>query len=171
MHAVAQALKPRLLSGLRDSQWLKQEMEYLWTHFFADIPRVNVVEVRFAGSWKSRLGVISLSEDTRTSYIGINSLLSLPEAPYYVSRITVAHELVHYAHGFGSPLPRQHRHPHRGRIVEKELLARGFRQEWVVYHDWIRNHWYDFYDSCALNPEVVVPAPVAGNTRETYASQ
>ncbi len=171
MHPVAQILKPRHLSGLRDSQWLRHEMERIWSGRFADIPRVNGVHVNFAGSWKSRLGVISLSEDTKTSYIGINSLLSLPEAPDCIARITIAHELVHYAHGFGSPLPRQYRHPHRGRIVEKELFARGFREEWEVYEDWIRNHWYDFYDQCALNPTVVVPAPVTGSTRETYASQ
>jgi hypothetical protein len=171
MHAVAQVVRTRPLSGLRDSQWLKQELEHVWASHFADIPRVNRVEISFVGSWKSRLGVISLSQDTRTSYIGINSLLCLPEAPYQIARITIAHELVHYAHGFGSPLPRQHKHPHRGRIVDRELLARGFRQEWLVYQDWVRDHWYDFYDRCALNPDVVAPAAVTGNARETYASQ
>ena len=171
MHAVAQIHKPRSFPGLRDSRWLKEELRYLWANFFADTLRANTVEVSFAGSWKSRLGVISLSEDKQTTHIGINSLLSLPEAPYYVARITIAHEMVHYSHGFGSPLPRLYRHPHRGRIVEKELLARGFGQEYRVYQEWIRNHWYDFYERCALNPLVVVPTPVAGSARETYESQ
>ncbi len=171
MHAVAQIPALRPPSQLRDSEWLKREMEYVWATHFADTPRANAVDIRFIGSWRSRLGVISLSEDERTSYIGINSLLSLPEAPYYVATITVAHELVHYAHGFGSPLPRRHRHPHRGRIVEKEFLARGLRQEYAVYLDWIHNHWYDFYDQCALNPDLTATAPLGGNARETYESQ
>ncbi len=171
MHAVGHVLSPGHLTGLRDTQWLKEELQCIWNGHFADVPRANAVEISFAGSWKSRLGVISLSEDGQTSYIGINSLLSFPEAPACIARITIAHELVHYAHGFGSALPRRYRHPHRGRIVERELLARGFRQEYATYQAWIGEHWYDFYDRCALNPQVVVPTPVAGNPRESYASQ
>lgn len=171
MHVVPKVLNRRHLTGLRDGQWLKRELEHIWSSFFADTPRVNRVEVNFSGSWKSRLGVISLSEDKQTSYIGLNSLLSLPEAPFYVATITLAHELVHYAHGFGSPLPRRHRHPHRGGIVEKELVVRGLAEELDLYQNWIQNHWYDFYARCALNPTVVAPVRVSGDARETYESQ
>lgn len=171
MPAVGQILIPRQVSGLRDGQWLGRELERIWASCFDDTPRVNVVQVRFAGGWKNRLGVISLSEDRRTSYVGINALLSLPEVPDCIARITIAHELVHYAHGFGSPLPRLYRHPHRGRIVEKELKARGLRQEYLVYQEWIHSHWYDFYERSALNPAFLAAEPVDGDLHETYESQ
>ena len=171
MQAVAQGIAPAHPYQLRDSDWLRHELEYLWSRFFADTPRANAAEITFAGSWRNRLGVISLSEDSLTSYIGINSLLSFPEAPRVLTTITIAHELVHYAHGFGSPLPRRHRHPHRGRVVERELRARGLREELESYQRWIDDHWYDFYDRCALNARVVAPGRPRGNVRETYQSQ
>jgi hypothetical protein len=145
MPAVGQIFIPRQISGLRDSHWLNHEMERIWASCFDDTPRINDVQIRFAGGWKNRLGVISLSEDKLTSYIGINALLSLPEVPECIARITIAHELVHYAHGFGSRLPRLHRHPHRGRIVERGthvalLAANGtYARMWQLQQDERRN--------------------------------
>ncbi|MBI2938889.1 MAG: hypothetical protein HYY04_00490 [Chloroflexi bacterium] len=130
---------------VRDQSWIEQELEYLWDNHFADVPLVNRVAVRFVGTWRSRLGLITLSEDEHTTYICLNTLLRLPEVPYYVPSITLAHELVHYAHGFGSPLPRKYRYPHRGRIVERELSRRGLRAEYDLYDDWVYTHWYNFY--------------------------
>ncbi len=156
---------------LRDGAWLRDELAYLWRRHFGDVPQVNKVEVAFGASWKTRLGVISLSADGQTSSIGINGLLSLPEAPYFVARITIAHEMVHYAHGFGSPLPRKHRHPHRGRVVEKELRTRGLSAEYDIYQTWVHEHWYDFFDRVALNSLVVPPRGTPGPVRETYESQ
>lgn len=171
MQAVGQVLSSGALPSLRDSHWLIEEQERIWTDRFADVSRVNTIEISFAPSWKSRLGVISLSKDEQTSYIGINALLRLPEVPSVIAQITIAHELVHYAHGFGSPLTRHHRHPHRGRIVERELFARGFREDFLMYREWIDNNWFDFYDQVAVNPSVIVPQRVAGNPRESYQSR
>jgi len=171
VHAVAQVLAPPQPIQLRDGAWLRDELSYLWRQHFGDVPQVNRVDVRFGASWKSRLGVIRLSADERTSNIGVNALLSQPEAPYFIARITIAHEMVHYAHGFGSPLPRKHRHPHRGRVVEKELRARGLSAEFDVYQSWIHEHWYDFFDRVALNSAVVSPRAATGPVGETYESQ
>jgi hypothetical protein len=87
-----------------------------------------------------------MSDDQATSYIQINSLFQMSEVPEFVVKVTVAHEMVHYAHGFGSPLPRRHKHPHRGGIVKRELLARGMKVEYDEYDEWIYNRWYDFYE-------------------------
>jgi hypothetical protein len=171
MNAVGRVISPWQVSGLRDVQWLQNQLAEIWAGRFPDMPRVNEVEIGFSSGWKSRLGVISLSVDSTNSYIGINSLLSLPEAPEKIARITIAHELVHYLHGFGSPLPRRHRHPHRGHVVEKELFARGFYEEFKGYEEWIRDNWYDFYERCALSPSFVAGRPVSVNSRETYESQ
>lgn len=145
MSAPALAIATRQTPVQRDGAWLREELETIWGRYFADMPRANRVEVGFRRPWMRRLGVICLSEDQRTTSIGINSLLRLPEVPYCLTLITIAHELVHYAHGFGSPLPRRHAHPHRGGIVTRELKQRGLGEELAEYSDWIGEHWWSFY--------------------------
>ena len=130
---------------VRDGEWLRGEMDEIWRRYFADTPRVNRVEIGFRRPWKRRLGVISLAEDEGTTRIGINALLGHAEVPYCLTLITVAHELVHYCHGFGSPLPRRYEHPHRGGIVTRELEQRGLEAELEQYGLWIQQHWWSFY--------------------------
>lgn len=128
----------------RDDGWLDEELERIWRRYFADTPRVNPVAISFRRPWKRRLGVISLAPDGITR-IGINALLRRLEAPDHLTLITVAHELVHYNHGFGSPLPRKHHHPHRGGIIDRELVDRGLARELEEYSAWIRTQWWSFY--------------------------
>jgi hypothetical protein len=129
----------------RDNQWLGEHLEYIWQNYFQDTPCVNPVQIAFAKRWKSRLGSICLCEETATSHIRINVLLSHPVVPDCLLTITVAHELVHYAHGFGSLLPRRHTDPHKDSIVERELIRRGLDREYEHYLQWIEEHWDRFY--------------------------
>lgn len=145
MQAIAERHTITIAPQLRDDLWLRQELDHLWRQHFVDVPRVNRVVVSFMGRWKARLGLITLSEDTNTTYIGLNALLRYPEVPSFVASITLAHEMVHYCHGFGSPLPRRYKYPHRGGIVEKELRKRGLAYEHDLYQEWVYSHWYDFY--------------------------
>ena len=103
------------------------------------------MRVNYGATWKTRLGLITLSDDRATSYIQVNSLVRMREVPDYITNITIAHELVHYAHGFGSPLPRRYKHPHRGGVVKRELLRRGLAAEYARYDEWVYERWYDFY--------------------------
>ena len=144
MSVAARAL-PSVQPFHRDDHWLRGEVDQIWGRYFHDTPRVNQIDVGWRKAWKRRLGVISLSHDEQTTHIGVNSLLARPEAPYCLTLITVAHELVHYAHGFGSPLPRKYTHPHRGGIVLRELRDRGLDAELDEYHGWIDQHWWSFY--------------------------
>jgi hypothetical protein len=64
----------------------------------------------------------------------------------YVLITTIAHELVHYAHGFGSPLPRQHKYPHANGVVERELASRALSEYLYCCNQWIDKYWYSFYD-------------------------
>lgn len=125
--------------------WLADEMDLIWGEYFSDTPRVNQVAIQFNRPWKRRLGVIRLSHTDNSTHIGINSLLGHEEAPYCITLITVAHELVHYCHGFGSPLPQKYPHPHRGGIVTRELVDRGLGRQLGEYHDWIDRNWWSFY--------------------------
>ena len=61
--------------------------------------------------------------------------------PEYVIDTTLAHELVHYMHGFNSPLPQKYKHPHRGGIVDKELIKRGFGHNLSMEKVWAKNQW------------------------------
>lgn len=119
---------------------------FIWSTYFADTPRVNEVHIAYSYPWKSRLGLIRLSLDNVMTFIGINELLQHPHVPDYVLLTTIAHELVHYKHGFGSPLPRQYKHPHANRIVDRELEARQLGEPLRSCNEWIDRHWYAFYD-------------------------
>jgi hypothetical protein len=118
----------------------------IWRKHFTDIPRVNTVHIGYCFPWKSRLGLIRLSLDQSTTFIGINSLLQLPQVPEYVLITTIAHELVHYTHGFGSPLPRKYKYPHANGVVERELESRELGESLHCCNRWIDKHWYPFYD-------------------------
>jgi hypothetical protein len=67
---------------------------------------------------------------TRRSHVfsasfGINALPQHWQVPEYVLITTIAHELTHYAHSFGSSLSRCYEHPHANNVVERELAQRG----------------------------------------------
>ena len=139
--AVAETEEP--VSTIRD---LNLYLERIWQEYFADVPCVNTVEIAYGHPWKRRLGLIRLSLDNATSFIGINGLLQLARVPEYVLITTIAHELTHYAHGFGSPLPRIYKHPHANNIVSRELEQRGLGETMRRCDEWIDKRWFSFYD-------------------------
>ncbi|MCS7003615.1 MAG: hypothetical protein NZ518_12260, partial [Dehalococcoidia bacterium] len=129
----------------RDDQWLAGLLDQTWETYFPDVPRANEVIIGFVRHWKTRLGLIRMTESEARTFIGINGLLRLREVPDVVVLITTAHELCHYAHGFGSPLPRRYAHPHAGNVVGLELQARGLGPQMREYDNWIADRWHDFY--------------------------
>ncbi len=122
----------------------------IWQHYFFDVPHANEVQIAYCRPWKSRLGLIRMSLDTTRSFIGINSLLQHKNVPDCVLVTTIAHELVHYTHGFGSPLPQLFEHPHANKIVDKELEQRGLGSALSDCNAWIDEHWYAFYEEQRL---------------------
>jgi hypothetical protein len=121
-------------------------LDYIWQHYFSDISRVNEVQIAYCFPWKNRLGLIRLSLDNALSFIGINALLQHQQVPEYILITTIAHELTHYAHGFGSPLPRLHKHPHANNVVNRELEKRGLGEYVHQCDAWIDKQWFTFYD-------------------------
>lgn len=121
-------------------------LDEIWRTYFVDIARINQVEIAYCRPWKRRLGLIRLSLDNATSFIGVNALLQLSQVPEYVLITTIAHELTHYAHGFGSPLPRVHEHPHANNVVKRELERRGLGETLRLCDAWIDKEWFAFYD-------------------------
>jgi hypothetical protein len=133
------------MNQVRTHLWLETALTTLWERHFSDVPVANTVHIGYCRPSKTRLGWIALSESGRSSHIGINRLLQHLEAPEEVCVITIAHEMVHYGHGFGSPLPRRYDDPHAGGIVEHELHARGLSPALAVYQDWSLHAWHSHY--------------------------
>lgn len=129
---------------MRDNFWLDSRLKAIWMMLFDDTPRPNRVLVRFKGRWKNKFGHIRMLKDKSTE-IAINGLFRSSLVPEYIVDLTVAHELVHYAHGFHSPLPRLFTHPHKGGIVNKELKKRGFYEMIKLERKWVKEQWPDIY--------------------------
>ncbi len=119
----------------------------IWQRYFSDVPHANEVLIAYSRPWKTRLGLIRMSLDNARSFIGINSLLQHRDVPECVLVTTIAHELVHYTHGFGSPLPQLFEHPHAHNVVDKELKRRGLGETLNGCNTWIDDHWYEFYEA------------------------
>ncbi|GCE05203.1 hypothetical protein [Dictyobacter aurantiacus] len=129
-----------------DRYQVRGYLQWLWHNYFADIPCVNEVTIAYCYPWKGRLGLIRLSADASMTFIGVNTLLQMSQIPEYVLITTIAHELVHYIHGFGSPLPRRYKHPHANKVVDRELEQRQLGAYLHACNEWIDNYWYSFYD-------------------------
>lgn len=129
----------------RPQIWLETALRDVWTRHFSDVPAANAVGIAYCRPSKTRLGWIALSESGLSTRIGINRLLRHREVPEEVAIVTIAHELVHYGHGFGSPLPQRYADPHAGGIVEQELVARGLDVALQRYQDWLMTTWAAFY--------------------------
>ena len=133
------------MDQIRSCFWLEAVLRNIWDRHFADVPVANSVGITYCQASKTRLGWIALSESGRYTSVGINRLLRFPEAPEAVCVITIAHELVHYAHGFGSPLLQRYRDPHAGGIVERELVQRGLGRVLDTHQYWSQHSWNAHY--------------------------
>ena len=128
---------------MRDEEWLASRLNQIWLLLFPEIERRSNVNIRFKGRWKNKLGHITRLKNKDTE-IAINSLLKNEEIPEYIVDLTIAHELVHYMHGFHSPHKKQHKHPHQGNIVDKELVRRGFGYLLSKERKWMKEEWPKF---------------------------
>jgi hypothetical protein len=129
---------------MRSDIWLKSRLENIWKVLMPEVNRQNIVNIKFKGNWKTKFGHIKRLKDGSTE-IAINNLFRNEQIPDFIIDTTIAHELIHYMHGFHSPLPKQFTHPHQGRIVDKELKNRGFDLLLKLEKDWVKNKWWAIY--------------------------
>lgn len=152
---------------MRDNQYLENRLYFLWENFFADVPRKNLVLIKFGKSSARQLGSIKwatertkintiikskrdeheVADDKRISVITITKLFQKEDIPEYIIDSTIAHELVHYTHGFHSPLERLYNHPHKGNIVGKELQKRGLGDMYKQSKRWLKANWREIVKS------------------------
>jgi len=128
---------------MRDDEWLKEKLNQIWNLLFSDVEKKNNVVVSFKGKWKNKFGHIKLLKNKNTE-IAVNSLFKNEIVPEFIIDLTLAHELVHYMHGFNSPYERQYKYPHQGGIVRKELIKRGFGHSLRLERKFLKE-WREIY--------------------------
>lgn len=138
---------------MRDDSYLKNRLEYIWQNYFSDVQRKDPICIKFGRRAFKRLGSIGVKSDNQIdsyqgTHIRINGHLKDSTVPEYVIDATIAHELCHYVHGFGSSLPKTSEYPHRDGIVEKEFKRRGLNQLAEKEWRWLQNNWKNHLKSC-----------------------
>jgi len=144
---------------MRDNKWLQEKLYYIWEEYFVDIPRKNIVMIKFGKKSYRQLGCIKwantktrglrsiqkyyplIDDDKRISLITISKLFESEVIPENVVLSTIAHELCHYAHGFNSPLKQIYKHPHKGSVIKKELFNRGLQDMYQHTNIWLKKNW------------------------------
>lgn len=136
---------------MRTNIVLKRRLNKIWSNFFADVPRNNLVQIKFGRKARKRLGSIKETKcpiyaDRIHSEITINGHFKNKKLPLFIIDATIAHELCHYAHGFGSPLPQLCVYPHRGGFVDKEMTKRQLESLTQREQIWLNKNWLKFIE-------------------------
>ncbi|MBI2600947.1 hypothetical protein HYW42_03250 [Candidatus Daviesbacteria bacterium] len=122
----------------RDSKWLLSRLDHIWSNYFPEMTQDNPIFIKFGKHSKFRLGSIRMVHSK--SLITITAMFKKLSIPQEVVDHTIAHELVHYSHGFSSKKPRLHKYPHAGGIVQKEMKRRGMIMLIHAYKRWIKKY-------------------------------
>lgn len=134
---------------MRDDNFLRTRLGQIWFLLFDEVPKLNNVIINFKGKSRNKFGHIKkVGKDTE---IAINSLFKFEIIPEYIVDLTIAHELIHYMHGFNSPLAKKYKHPHKGGIVTKELKKRGFDKMLKKEKMWFKYEWPKIYKFLSSN--------------------
>lgn len=124
----------------RDNSWLLSRLDHIWSEYFQDVDQTNPIVIKFGRYSKYRLGSIKLSKRTNRSLITITGMFKDEKIPTAVVDHTLAHELVHYAHGFSSKRTRLHKYPHAGGVVQREMEERGVGHLNKAYKTWVKEY-------------------------------
>lgn len=141
---------------MRNDDWLMQQTELIWQKYFPDLTKDNQVLAVFKGRWKNRFGYIKMLQNKNTVIV-INSLFKDERVPEFVINTTLAHEIVHYMHGFQSPKERKYEYPHKGQIVDREIKRRGLGEQLRMEKDWVKNCWLDIYKNYFPKTKITKP--------------
>jgi hypothetical protein len=138
---------------MRDNDWLENRLDFLIKKHFSDVDFRNPVFIKFGRHARTRLGsikkvypksMIAKLKGEFSSVITMNGHFQDESIPEYNIDAVIAHELCHYAHGFSSPLPQMTTHPHRGGVVDKEMINRGFGDDLKQQKKWFKDNWIKY---------------------------
>lgn len=131
---------------MRNNTWLKNRFDYLYQRYFSDIDITNNIIIHFGRPTKTRLGSIKQTsrDKSSNSIITINGHFRDPDIPSYVIDAVIAHEFMHYAHGFCSPHKQAYCNPHQGGVVDYDLRERGLAEILKSEKLWIKKNWSNY---------------------------
>lgn len=155
------------MSKTRSVEFLENLLYEIWENHFCDIPRKNLVIIKYGRYSKRQLGSITVAnkstkikgilkkkksdyyvqDDKSITVITVTRYFQYDIVPKFVVKATIAHELCHYAHGFSSPLQKQFDKPHQGNIIRKELQKRELLKEQEKADIWLKKNWLDIISS------------------------
>ena len=124
----------------RDDKWLLSRLDCIWNEYFTYVVQKNRVFIKFGRFAKYRLGSVRLNRKNQDTYITITSMFRQESVPQAVVDQTIAHELVHYSHGFSSIHPKLHKYPHAGGVVRQEMRQRGMEHLYQAYRNWVKTY-------------------------------
>ena len=127
---------------MRDDEWLQNRFSQIWNLFFPDVEKKDIT-IKWKGKWKNKFGHIKRTK--HGSEIVVNELFKDLRVPEDIIKLTIAHEITHYMHGFQSHLPQQYDHPHQGGVVDKVLIEKGFRYALKREKKWFKEEWIPMY--------------------------
>jgi len=127
------------MQNKRNNLWLRNLAEKIWNRYFSDTPVLGDIRVRFGRRARRQLGSISHRRDH--SLITINGLFREKNIPTFVVEATLAHELIHYATGFQSPLKQKYRYPHQGGVIKREMSKRNLEKLLLKQKKWLKENW------------------------------
>ena len=124
-------------------QWLNNRFHYLHQRYFSDIEIKNNLIIQFGRPCKTRLGSIKPKSrlDKSHSIITINGHFMEENIPEFLVDAVIAHEFMHYAHGFASPHQQAYKHPHQGGVVDWDLKERGLGDILKLQKKWLKINW------------------------------
>ncbi|MBM3496019.1 MAG: hypothetical protein FJX72_17100 [Armatimonadetes bacterium] len=131
---------------------LHDRLHGLIKRHFPELQAGPTVELRIGRRSRHRLA--SVRRGASGPAVTVNPLLLEPGVPEEVCDATLAHELCHILHGFGTATPPKGLKPHRGGIVDAEMDRRGLRALRLDSDAWVRAHWSDWFATNA--PDLVV---------------
>lgn len=129
----------------RNNHWLENRLRLIWQRYFSDLKQKNPILIGFGRRSRTRLGSIKYNKRSKTSVITLSGYFRNSEIPEFVIDAILAHELVHYLHGFSSPHSRAWRYPHQGGVVNKELRDRGLEETLKLQKQWIKKYHGKFF--------------------------
>lgn len=147
---------------MRDNEWLAEKLFFLWENYFVDVPRANPVLIKFGKKSYRQLGSITWArpnsrgikkmldkldeeyDDKRISLITVTGYYKDEQVPEQVVLGTIAHEMIHYSHGFHSALNQIHAHPHKGGIIKKDMYKRGMEDIYEYSRKWLKTVWKEY---------------------------
>lgn len=124
----------------RDNHWLLSRLDHLWSNYFSEVDQTNPIVIKFGRYSKFRLGSIRLNRKSNKSLVTVTGMFKKGSIPTEVVDHTIAHELVHYTHGFSSKRARLHKYPHAGGIVNREMTRRGMGYLIKAYRLWVKDY-------------------------------